>query len=67
MGYGRWLVQCRSVKEGLSNLKTLKIQVDDESYGSLGEDFVIGREDVILDIRADAGEYPILSTKLRRS
>jgi hypothetical protein len=61
---GRWFVQCRSTKKELLDLKVLRIDIDDEKYGSMGQNFIIGREYVLFDIRASAGKCPIFTYKL---
>jgi hypothetical protein len=62
---GRWLAICRSTEKELLDLQVLRIQLDDEKYGSMDENVIIGREDVFLDIRASAGKYGIFTSKLR--
>ncbi len=47
------------------DLKTLMIQLYDEDYGSLGENFIMGKEYVFLDLRVDAGKYSLFSSKLQ--
>jgi hypothetical protein len=61
---GRWFVQCRSTEKELLDLKVLRIQLDDEKYGSMDQNFIIGREDVLFDIRANAGKCAIFISKL---
>ncbi len=56
---GRWFVQCQSTKQELLDLKALRIDLDDEKYGSMGQSFIIGREYVLFDIRASAGKCPM--------
>jgi hypothetical protein len=61
---GRWFVQCRSTKKELLDLKVLRIDIDDEKYGSMGQNFIIGREYVLFDIRASAGKCLIFTYKI---
>jgi hypothetical protein len=62
---GRWFVECRSTEKELLDLKVLRIQIDDDKYGSMDQNFIIGREDVLFDIRASPGKCPIFTSKLR--
>ena len=53
---GRWLAKCRSTGEELLDVEELEILLFDKTYGSLGEDFLVGRECIIIDVRVEAGK-----------
>ncbi|KAF4631841.1 hypothetical protein G7Y89_g6293 [Cudoniella acicularis] len=53
---GRWFVQCQSTEKELLDLMVLNIKLDDEKYSSMDQNFIIGREHVLFDIRASAGD-----------
>lgn len=52
---GRWLARCRSTDAEFLDMEELVIQLFDDKYGSLGEDFIIGHEFVELDVRVEPG------------